>query len=73
MPRSAFLFACSRLGLLGGTAATRKPRWGSRPVGTNALRFAARQSQMASFQPPPRITRPEPVSAPGGSSVGEAV
>ncbi len=49
-----------------GLSASRNPNAGTRRVGSSEPRFADRQSAASSFQPPPRITRSEPVAAPGG-------
>ena len=52
------------------TRETRKSREKSRSAGTRLKRYADWQSHSGWYQPPPRITRNEPVAGPVGSSAG---
>lgn len=54
-----------------GTRETRKPRLPFQNPGTLLARIADRQISGGLFQPPPRITRDEPLVGPVGSSSGD--
>ena len=73
-PRAADAYRATLYSSGTGLAKTvRKPRRLPRPTGVSLLRFAERQPWARPFQPPPRLTRYEPLLGPVGSLVGDSV
>jgi len=62
----------SEMEAAGAARTMRKPRMSDRTSGVILSRFAERQLRALKIQPPPRLTRNEPLEGPVGSLVGDA-